>query len=113
MTWEGYVLLGDVISSKKIKNRVEFQKKLIIACNAINKAYKDDISANMKIIKGSDEIGCILGKLAPLYEIINRLSNDLYPVKIRFVMVSGKTIRVTRLRIFHRWMTLHSTRPLK
>lgn len=90
MTWEGYVMLGDVISSKKIKNRVEFQKKLIIACNAINKAYKDDIIANMKIIKGSDEIGCLLGSFAPLYDIINGLSDDLYPVKIRFVIVSGK-----------------------
>ena len=90
MTWEGYVLLGDVISSKKIKDRAKFQEKLIKTCNAINQAYNDDIIANMKIIKGSDEIGCILGNLAPLYEIINRLFDDLYPVKIRFVMASGK-----------------------
>lgn len=87
---EGNVLLGDVISSKKIKNRAKFQEKLINICKSINQTFNDDIVANMKIIKGSDEIGCILGNLAPLYEIINRLSDDLYPVKIRFVMVSGK-----------------------
>lgn len=90
MTMEGNVLLGDVISSKKIKNRAKFQEKLIEACNAINKANKNDIIANMKIIKGSDEIGCLLGNLAPLYNIIKGLSDELYPVKIRFVMVRGK-----------------------
>lgn len=90
MTMEGYVLLGDIVSSKKIKDRAKFQEKLIKACNAINQAYNDDIIAKMKIIKGSDEIGCLLGNLAPLYDIIDGVSNDLHPVKIRFVLVNGK-----------------------
>lgn len=84
------MLLGDIVSSKKIKDRAKFQEKLIKACNAINQAYNDDIIAKMKIIKGSDEIGCLLGNLAPLYDIIDGVSNDLHPVKIRFVLVNGK-----------------------
>jgi len=87
---EGYVLLGDIVSSKKINDRAKFQKKLIKACNAINQANDEDIIAKMKIIKGSDEIGCLLGNLAPLYDIIDGLSNDLHPVKIRFVLVNGE-----------------------
>ncbi|MBI5458122.1 SatD family protein [Methanobacterium sp.] len=90
MNREGHVLLGDIVSSKKIKNRAKFQKKLMKACDAINQAHNDNIIAEMKIIKGSDEIGCLLGNLAPLYDIIDGISNDLYPVKIRFVLVNGK-----------------------
>ncbi len=90
MTMEGYVLLGDIVSSKQIKDRARFQKKLIKACEDINQAHEMEIIAPMKIIKGSDEIGCLLGNLAPLYKIIDTLSKDLYPVKIRFVLVYGK-----------------------
>lgn len=90
MNMEAYVLLGDIISSKKIKDRVSFQEKLINTCNLINLAHKNEIIAKMKIIKGSDEIGCLLRNLAPLYHIIDKISRDLYPIKIRFVLVYGK-----------------------
>jgi len=89
MSREGYVLLGDIVSSKKIKDRAQFQEKLIRACNFINKHHKNEIIAKMKIIKGSDEIGCLLKNLAPLYNIIKEIGEILYPVKIRFVLVKG------------------------
>jgi hypothetical protein len=41
----------------------------------------------MKIIKGSDEIGCLLKNLNPLYEIIEIIRRKLYPTKVRFVLV--------------------------
>jgi hypothetical protein len=86
----GYVLLGDIISSKKIKDRAKFQKRLINSCNNINEAYGNDLIAKMKIIKGSDEIGCLLGNLTPLYNIIDEIFKDIFPVKIRFVLVYGE-----------------------
>ena len=61
-----FVLLGDVISSKKLENRENFQNKLINGCNTINVKYKSNIYSYMNIIKGSDEIGVVL---KDLYEI--------------------------------------------
>ncbi len=90
MTKEGYVLMGDIISSKKINDRAKFQEKLIEVCNVINQTHKNDIIAKMKIIKGADEIGCVLRSLSPLYDIIDGILSDLYPIKIRFVLVYGK-----------------------
>lgn len=90
MTTGGYVLLGDIVSSKKINDRAKFQKKLIKVCNITNQNYENDLIAKMKIIKGSDEIGCLLRSISPLYNIIDEISADLYPIKIRFVLVYGK-----------------------
>ena len=55
-----YVLLGDVISSRKLENREDFQNKLIYGCNMVNKIYENDIYSYMDILKGSDEIGVVL-----------------------------------------------------
>ncbi|MDZ4170943.1 MAG: SatD family protein, partial [Methanobacteriaceae archaeon] len=55
-----YVLLGDVISSRKIKNRTSFQKNLENTYNKLNKKYEKDLFAEFKILKGLDEIGCVL-----------------------------------------------------
>jgi hypothetical protein len=90
MNRKGYVLMGDSISSKKINQRSKFQEKLIEVCNVVNQTNGKDIIAPMKIIKGSDEIGGLLRNPAPLYSIVNRILQDLYPVKIRFVMVQGE-----------------------
>lgn len=86
---EFYVLLGDVISSKKIKNREEFQKELINTCFELNELYKEDMYAKFEIIKGLDEIGCLLEKINNLYEIISLILNRLYPYSMRFVLVKG------------------------
>lgn len=84
-----YVLLGDVVSSRAIQKRPEFQKILIHACNETNKFYKIDMLAPMEIIKGSDEIGCVLTNISHLYEIINLLLSKLGSQKMRFVLVNG------------------------
>lgn len=86
---EFYVLLGDVISSKKIKNREEFQKELINTCFELNELYKEDMYAKFEIIKGLDEIGCLLEKINNLYKIISLILNRLYPYSMRFVLVKG------------------------
>lgn len=84
-----YVLLGDVVSSRAIQKRPEFQQILIQACNETNKFYKMDILAPMEIIKGSDEIGCVLTNISHLYEIIGHLLSKLGSQKMRFVLVKG------------------------
>jgi hypothetical protein len=85
-----FVLLGDVISSKKLPNRENFQNKLINGCNIVNRKYKPDIYSYMNIIKGSDEIGVVLKDISKFYSIINEISQIIGPNLMRFVLVKGQ-----------------------
>ncbi len=81
-----FVMLGDVISSRRIKDKESFQKKLDKACREINKAHADDIYAEFRILKGIDEIEGVLLNISKSYEIINSISEQLYPHSMRFVL---------------------------
>lgn len=82
-----YVLLGDVISSRQISDREKFQNKFEETVEMINSLYADDIYAHFKILKGIDEIGCVLSTISKSYEIITTISEQLYPTLMRFVLV--------------------------
>ena len=82
-----YVILGDVISSRRIAERETFQKKLEETCQYINAIYSSDIYAGFKILKGIDEIGGVLLTMSKSYEVINVLLEKLHPTLMRFVLV--------------------------
>lgn len=82
-----FVLLGDVKSSREIKNRELFQDKLIKVCNELNQEYENDLYADFKILKGLDEIGGVLNEISNIYKIINKINNQIYPNTMRFVLV--------------------------
>ncbi len=82
-----FVLLGDVKSSREIKNRELFQEKLIKVCNELNQEYKNDLYADFKILKGLDEIGGVLNEISNIYKIINKITNQIYPNTMRFILV--------------------------
>lgn len=81
-----YVILGDVISSRRISNRDVFRIKLEEACNKINIQHANDIFANFKILKGIDEIGGVLLNMSKCYEIINTIFEHLHPNSMRFAL---------------------------
>jgi hypothetical protein len=85
-----FVLLGDVVSSKKLENRKDFQNKLIKGCNMVNEKYQYDIYSYMNIIKGSDEIGVVLKDISKFYSIINIISKTIGPNLMRFVLVKDQ-----------------------
>lgn len=84
-----YLLLGDVINSRKIKDREEFQDKLIESLDRINQKFQDDIYADFKILKGIDEFGGVLKKPSNAYEIIKELHENILPKKVRYVLTKG------------------------
>lgn len=81
-----YVISGDVLSSRQIKNKVVFQKKLEKACHSINIAFGSDIYAEFKILKGIDEIEGVLLNISNIYRIISSILEQLYPDSMRFVV---------------------------
>jgi len=82
-----FVLLGDIISSRKIDDEISFQKRLESACRIINGKFKEDIRAGFKIIKGIDEIGGVLKSPLKFYRVIDTLFKELYPYKMRMALV--------------------------
>ena len=81
------VLLGDVLSSRRIEDKEAFQEKLEKTCSRINTVYADEIYAGFKILKGIDEIEGVLPDISNIYEIITSISEQLYPNSMRFAFV--------------------------
>ena len=84
-----FVVQGDVIDSRRIKDRDEFQYKIESACDSVNGTYKDDIYASFKIIKGIDEIEGVLTDISGIYKIITAILGFVSPHKMRFSIVYG------------------------
>ncbi len=81
-----YVMMGDVVSSRRIKDKEAFRRNLEKACRDINRAYSDDIYADFRILKGIDEIEGVLLNIRECYKIIEAMSERLYPHSMRFVI---------------------------
>ncbi len=81
-----HVLLGDVVSSRKIGDREKFQRKLSDTCKKINSMYAESIYADFKILKGLDEIGGVLSTMVTIHEIITTILDRLHPESVRFVL---------------------------
>lgn len=82
-----YVVLCDVISSRRIKDKRAFQKKLEKTCSMVNATYSGSIHAEFKILKGIDEIEGVLSNISNIYEIMALILEQLYPDSMRFVLV--------------------------
>src|SRR5574341_1698610 len=81
-----YVVLGDVISSRRIRDKEAFQNILEETCNRINTVHAADIQAEFNILKGIDEIEGVLLNISKIYEIITSILEQLYPESMRFVI---------------------------
>ncbi|PWB51080.1 MAG: hypothetical protein C3F06_11040 [Candidatus Methanoperedenaceae archaeon] len=82
-----YVMLGDVIASRRITDREIFQRKLEEACSNVNLDFVEDIYADFNILKGIDEIGGVLLNITSVYKIIHTLQEQFYPHSMRFALV--------------------------
>lgn len=85
-----YVVLADVVASREIDDRAAFQERLFEALDAVNDSYSDATYTDFEVIKGVDEFGGVLRKLAPVYEIIAAILNRIHPVRVRFGIASGE-----------------------
>jgi hypothetical protein len=84
-----FVVQGDVIDSRKIKDRDDFQCKLESACNYVNDSFEKNIYGPFKIIKGIDEIEGVLSNISSIYNIITEIQRLVFPHKVRFSVVYG------------------------
>jgi len=86
---EYYVVLGDVVDSRKLPDREAFQARLQATCERFTAAGRDDVYEDFKILKGVDEFGGVLESVATLYEVASTFRAGLYPAEVRLVVAEG------------------------
>lgn len=82
-------IIGDIIGSKKLKNRGQIQEKLNDVLKYINETYCGDISAKFIITLG-DEFQGLLESSEYLLDIIKYIQREMYPVRLRFGIGVGE-----------------------
>lgn len=90
MTQTAWIVLGDVVESRKITDREGFEAKVDQTISKINDEFANDIVAEFTRLKGIDEIGGILNSVRSLVTIQRILSLGLHPDEIRIAVVRGE-----------------------
>jgi hypothetical protein len=84
-----YVVLGDVVDSRRIDDRSAFGDRLADACAAVTDEHADAFDAPLEPLKGVDEVGGVLADPSPLYDVIDDLRDRLHPQKLRVGVAAG------------------------
>lgn len=76
-------IIGDIVKSRKIKDREAFQRKLKTILDHINNEYALNITSRFVITVG-DELQGLLKPTKQCCDIIIKIVEEIEPVKIRF-----------------------------
>ncbi len=82
-------VIGDIIRSKKLKNRDEVQKALRGVLDSVNQKYAAAIASNFMITLG-DEFQGLLHDGEDLVWILHEIEDAMHPVQIRFGVGIGE-----------------------
>lgn len=85
-----YVVLVDVVDSRKIPDREGFEEQLKNALGFVNRSESESVSTPFTQMKGIDEFGCVLTRLSPIPDIISEILNRIHPAYARFAVSSGE-----------------------
>ena len=88
--YDPYVaIIGDIKNSRNITERKDVQKKLRDVLQHVNEIYVDDIAAKFMITLG-DEFQGLLYNGRNVFNIIEYIQQEMYPVAIRFGIGIGE-----------------------
>ena len=76
-------IIGDIINSKSLTDRQHTQRELRKILERINQRYEDILASNFTITLG-DEFQGVLQNSTSLFRIVDEISFQLQPVKLRF-----------------------------
>lgn len=85
-----YVVLVDIVDSRKIENRETFESRLKNAFESVNESEAESLSTPLTQMKGIDEFGCVLTTVSPLPDIITGILDRIHPTYARFAIASGE-----------------------
>lgn len=84
-----YVVLVDVIDSRDIDDRAAFGDALSSVLESVNEDHANALAAPFESIKGIDEFGAVLRRLAPLPTMLDALLEALHPTRLRIAVAAG------------------------
>ena len=85
-----YVVLGDVVDSRKIEDRTAFRSSYAQARAQIKGEFGGQFVAGPSVLKGIDELGAVLTGLESLYDVLVVLQDALHPHSIRIAVAGGE-----------------------
>lgn len=85
-----YVVLADIVNSRKIQDRETFESRLKNALNHVNSAESESISTPLTQMKGIDEFGCVLTSISPIPDVMSDILNRIHPSRARFAIARGE-----------------------
>lgn len=86
-----YVLIGDIIGSRKLENRAEIQTKIIDAAEKMTKKYRKFITDDIVVCRG-DEIIALSDDLVVISKIVLEINSIDKNIKFRFGIGYGELI---------------------
>lgn len=90
-------VIGDIVDSKKLKNRYQVQENFRAVLEDINVRYSDDIASNFMITLG-DEFQGLLKSCDHIMDIIADIEMKMYPIQMRFgIGIGSITTEINRL----------------
>jgi hypothetical protein len=78
-----FAIIGGIIDSKNIQDRLQVQHDMTIVLNMINEKYKPNVSSKFMITLG-DEFQGLLKNGEFITEIIDIIEREMHPINIRF-----------------------------
>jgi len=78
-----FAIIGDIIDSKKIQDRLLVQQNMNAILDKISKKYEQNISSKFMITLG-DEFQGLLNNGKYIIEIINTIEDEMHPIELRF-----------------------------
>ncbi len=84
-----YVVIGDLVASRKMPDRNRVQDKLKEAMDHVNEHFRSEIIAPFIITRG-DEIAAVFKTIYSINKIINNFIDILFPIQIRFGIGRGE-----------------------
>jgi hypothetical protein len=82
-------IIGDIVKSRNIKNRVEAQYKFEDVLSLINTTYDSYLASNFTVTLG-DEFQGLLYEPYIFYEIIKKVKEMMYPIELVFGVGVGE-----------------------
>lgn len=82
-----WVLLADVVGSRHIEDRREFEVLFTAAIDKVNEQFAPQLLLPVRGWKGLDELAAVLHEPAVLYGIADRFNTLLAPVQLRMAVV--------------------------
>jgi hypothetical protein len=85
-----YVLLSDVVGSRRISDRKKFEKKLSATLLKVQQRFRSVFETPVQVWKGLDETAALVKEPWRLYDVMDAIDEGIAPYTMRFVLVKGE-----------------------